>query len=72
LIIDEKSIINLKMLLLIDNRLQAIRPQAVDQLFRGINMLFYGDFFQLLLVDGQLLFALQAKHVNIIKGSYLY
>jgi hypothetical protein len=33
------------MLLLINNRLQAIRPQAADQLFKGINMLFYSDFF---------------------------
>jgi hypothetical protein len=72
LIINKKSIIDLKMLSLIDNRLQAIRPQAADQLFRGINVLFCGDFFQLSLVGGQPLFASQAKHVNTIKGSYLY
>jgi hypothetical protein len=72
LIINKKSIIDLKMLLLIDNRLRAIRPQAADQLFGGINMLLCGDFFQLPLVGGQPLFASQAKHVDAIKGSYLY
>jgi hypothetical protein len=35
-------------------------------------MLLCSDFFQLFSVGGQLLFALQAKYVNIIKGSYLY
>jgi ATP-dependent DNA helicase PIF1 len=72
LIINKKSIIDLKMLLLINNRLQAIRPQAADQLFRGINMLLCGDFFQLPPVDRQPLFASQAKHVDTIKSSYLY
>jgi hypothetical protein len=60
------------MLLLIDNCLQAIRLQAADQLFRGINVLLCSDFFQLSLVSGQLLFGSQAKHIDIIKGSYLY
>jgi hypothetical protein len=44
----------------------------VNQLFKGINMLLCNNFFQLSLVGGQPLFASQAKHVNTIKGSYLY
>jgi hypothetical protein len=64
--------INLKMLSLINNRLQAICPQATDQLFKGINVLLCSDFFQLPLVGRQPLFASQTKHVNTIKGSYLY
>jgi hypothetical protein len=35
-------------------------------------MLLCGDFFQFSLVNKQPLFALQAKHINVIKGSYLY
>jgi hypothetical protein len=35
-------------------------------------MLLCGDFFQLPPVGGQPLFASQAKHVDTIKGSYLY
>jgi hypothetical protein len=35
-------------------------------------VLFYSDFFQLSLVNKQLLFASQAKYINTIKGSYLY
>jgi hypothetical protein len=60
------------MLSLINNRLRAIRLQVTDQLFRGINVLLCSDFFQLPLVNRQPLFASQAKHVNTIKGSYLY
>ena len=44
LIINEKSMIDLNTLSLIDDRLRAIFP-GTDQIFRGLNILLYGDFF---------------------------
>ena len=45
LIINKKSIINLKTLLLINNHLQAIFLDCLDQAFSGLNVLLYSDFF---------------------------
>jgi ATP-dependent DNA helicase PIF1 len=45
LIIDEKSMINIKTLSLIDNRLQAILSAHSDQPFGGVNVLLCKDFF---------------------------
>lgn len=72
LIIDEKSMIDLKMLSLIDTRLRTIYPQNADQLFGGLNILLCGDFYQLPPVTGQPLYSLRPQHVDAIKGSCLY
>ena len=45
LIIDEKSMIDIKTLSLIDDRLRAILPAHSDQPFGGVNVLLCGDFF---------------------------
>jgi PIF1-like helicase len=68
LIINEKSIINIKMFFLIDDWLRAILPANSDQLFGRVNVLLYRDFFQLLPVSGQPLYSLKHSHINAIKG----
>jgi ATP-dependent DNA helicase PIF1 len=72
LIIDEKSMVDIKTLSLIDDRLRAIRPASSDQLFGGVNILLCGDFFQLPPVGGQPLFSTRLLHVDAIKGHHLY
>jgi hypothetical protein len=37
--------VNIKTLSLINDRLRAIRPASLDQLFGGVNILLYRDFF---------------------------
>jgi ATP-dependent DNA helicase PIF1 len=71
LIIDEKSMIDLKMLSLIDTRLRAIYPQN-DQPFGGLNILLCGDFYQLPPVGGHPLYYLRPQHIDAIRGSCLY
>ena len=44
MVIDEKSMIDLKMLSLIDDRLRMIFPNT-DQAFGGLNVLLCSDFF---------------------------
>ena len=56
LIIDEKSIVDLNTLSIIDDRLQAIFP-ATDRIFSSLSILLYGDFFQLLPVGSKPLFS---------------
>lgn len=72
LIIDEKSMIDVQALSLIDDRLRAIRPTTADQLFGGVNVLLCGDFFQLPPVGGKPLYALKHSHIDAIKGHQLY
>jgi ATP-dependent DNA helicase PIF1 len=72
LIIDEKSMIDLKTLSLIDDRLRAIFPASSDQPFGGLNVLLCGDFFQLPPVVGKALFARSPTQVDAIKGHQLY
>jgi hypothetical protein len=72
LIIDEKSMIDIKMLSLIDDRLRAILPASSDQHFGGVNVLLCGDFFQLPPVGGKPLFSRSHMQVDAIKGSQLY
>jgi ATP-dependent DNA helicase PIF1 len=72
LIIDEKSMIDLKTLSLIDDRLRAIFPASLDQPFRGLNVLLCGDFFQLPPVGGKPLFSRSPTQVDAIKGHQLY
>ena len=42
---DEKSMIDLKMLSIVDDRLRQIFPDRADQVFGGLNILLCGDFF---------------------------
>ena len=72
LIIDEKSMIDIKTLSLIDDRLRAILPVTSDQPFGGVNILLCGDFFQLPPVAGKPLYTLSHTHVDAIKGHQLY
>ena len=72
LIIDEKSMISLRTLSVIDDRLRAMFPACSDSPFGGINVLLCGDFFQLPPVGGQPLFASRQSHIEAIKGSQLY
>jgi ATP-dependent DNA helicase PIF1 len=70
--IDEKSMIDLKMLSLIDNRLRVIFPVTSHLPFGGMNVLISGDFYQLLPVGGKPLYSLRASHIDEIKGQQLY
>jgi hypothetical protein len=73
LIIDEKSMIDLQCLSLIDNRLRAILPDNASYPFGGLNILLCGDFFQLPPVGGRALYASVNKtNVEAIKGQQLY
>ena len=72
LILDEKSMIDVKTLSMIDNRLRAVCPLRSEEPFGGINILLCGDFFQLPPVGGQPLFPLAPKAVEAIKGHHLY
>ncbi|XP_044714714.1 PIF1-like helicase domain-containing protein [Hirsutella rhossiliensis] len=47
LIIDEKSMLGLRMLSWIDNRLREAFPHRNEEFFGGLNILLVGDFFQL-------------------------
>jgi hypothetical protein len=72
LIIDEKSMIDIKTLSLIDDRLRAILPAYSNQPFGGVNVLLCGDFFQLSPVGGKPLYSLKHSHIDAIKGHQLY
>jgi hypothetical protein len=72
LIIDEKSMIDIKTLSLIDDRLRAILPAGSHLPFSGVNVLLCGDFFQLPPVGGQPLYSLKHSHIDAIKGHQLY
>jgi len=72
LIIDEKSMVDLKTLSLIDDRLRAILPAFSHLPFGGLNILLCGDFFQLPPVGGRPLFAQQSTGVETLKGYNLY
>jgi ATP-dependent DNA helicase PIF1 len=71
LIIDEKSMVDLKTLSLIDDRLRALLP-STQLPFGGVNILLCGDFFQLPPVGGQPLYSRKQSHVDAIKGHQLY
>jgi ATP-dependent DNA helicase PIF1 len=71
-IIDEKSMIDLKMLSIIDDRLRLIFPDRADQPFGGVNVLLCGDFFQLPPVNGRPLYATRATGPIATKGQGLY
>lgn len=72
LVIDEKSMINLHTLTIIDSRLRAIFP-AVDQPFGGVNLLLCGDFYQLPPVGGKALYSVKlGKDAAAIYGQQIY
>ena len=72
LIIDEKSMIDLRCLSLIDDRLQAILPHNSSYPFGGLNVLLCGDFFQLPPVGGRALYSSVITNLEAIKGQQLY
>jgi ATP-dependent DNA helicase PIF1 len=72
LIIDEKSMIDLKILSIIDDRLRLIFPDQSDQAFGGLNVLLCGDFFQLPPINGRPLYATKATGPIAAKGQGLY
>jgi hypothetical protein len=47
IVIDKKSMVSLKLLAYIDRRLKQIRPNAAKKPFGGLNIILFGDFFQL-------------------------
>jgi ATP-dependent DNA helicase PIF1 len=71
-IIDEKSMIDLKILSIIDDRLRLIFPDSGDQAFGGVNVLLCGDFFQLPPVNGRPLYATKVTGPVAMKGQGLY
>ena len=71
-IIDEKSMIDLNMLSIIDDRLRLIFPDNSGQAFGGLNMLLCGDFFQLPPVNGRPLYTTKVTGPIAIKGQGLY
>jgi ATP-dependent DNA helicase PIF1 len=71
-IIDEKSMIDLKILSIIDDRLRLIFPDQSDQAFGGLNVLLCGDFFQLPPINGRPLYATRATGLIAAKGQGLY
>jgi len=73
LFVDEKSMIDLRTLSMIDDRLRAILPATSHLTFGGVNMLLCGDFFQLPPVGGQPLYSQRKhSHIEVIKGYQLY
>lgn len=72
LIIDEKSMVDIKTLSLIDDRLRVIFPDRSNEPFGGLNVLLCGDFFQLSPVGGQAMFSTAVISPEAIKGQQLY
>ena len=72
LIIDEKSMIDLKTLSLIDGCLRAILPHNAMTPFGDISVLLCRDFFQLPPVGGRALYSSVCIGPDVIKGQHLY
>jgi hypothetical protein len=70
-IMDEKSTIDLRMLSIIDDRLQLVFPDPADTAFGGLNLLPCGDFFQSPPVSGRALFSVAMKGPEAVKGQVL-
>ena len=71
-IIDEKSMIDLKTLSIIDDRLRQIFPDETGYAFGGLNVLLCGDFAQLPPVNGRPLYTTKPTGPVAIKGQGLY
>lgn len=74
LVLDEKSMINLKQLSWIDRRCRQIFPEHGEQRFGGLSIILSGDFCQLPPVLGRALFHNQStlKNLDEINGCALY
>ena len=72
LVVDEKSMIDVKILSLVDDRLRAIFPATSHKPFGGLNVLLCGGFFQLPPVGGKPLYSITHTHVDAVKGHMLY
>jgi ATP-dependent DNA helicase PIF1 len=74
LIIDEKSMIELKILGIIDERLREIFPSNNMETFGGLNVVITGDNWQLQPVGGSSLFKVSAANLELIaiKGHIAY
>jgi hypothetical protein len=72
LIINEKSMVDLKTLSLINDYLQVIFPHHSDQYFGGLNVILCGDFSQLPSVGGYPLFTAKPQGIEALKGQVLY
>jgi ATP-dependent DNA helicase PIF1 len=73
LIINKKSIIDLRCLLLIDNRLRAILPDNASYPFGGLNILLCSNFFQLPPVGRRALYvSVNKTNIEAIKSQQLY
>jgi hypothetical protein len=75
LIIDEMSMIGLRLLQSIDTRLRQIVPRNQHKVFGGITVILFGDFYQLPPVGDRQLYRHEITpetHPRIQMGSYLY
>lgn len=72
IIINEKFMLDLYILLLINDQLQLIFLDYIDTPFSRLNILLYSNFFQLLLVSSHVLFIVSIKALATIKGQLLY
>ncbi|EFY94086.1 ATP-dependent DNA helicase PIF1 [Metarhizium robertsii ARSEF 23] len=74
LIIDEKSMIGIKFLGLLDQRLREIFPARQDEMYAGINIFVCGDFHQLPPIGATVIYSnlLNARNVDFLAGQQTY
>ncbi|SMR46491.1 unnamed protein product [Zymoseptoria tritici ST99CH_1E4] len=72
IIVDEKSMVSLKLLYQIDSRLRQACPRRKDQPFGGFSLLLFGDFFQLTPVGQKPLFHTKLKSEDEVNGQQSY
>lgn len=71
--IDEKSMMSLKMLSFLDQRLRQIRPDQANVAFAGFGLVIWGDYFQLPPVRALALYnnGLNLKGEHAVQGQVL-
>jgi ATP-dependent DNA helicase PIF1 len=74
LIIDEKSMIGIKFLGLLDQRLREIFPARQDEMYAGINIFLCGDFHQLPPIGAMVMYSdlLNARNADFLTGQQAY
>ena len=72
LIIDEKSMLSLNQLAWLDRRCLQIFPERADDAFGELNIILFGDFFQLPPVGSRPLFSDSKKTVDDVQGRKVY
>jgi ATP-dependent DNA helicase PIF1 len=74
LIIDEKSMIGIKFLSLLDQRLREIFPARQDEMYAGINTFLCGDFHQLPLIRAMVMYSdlLNSRNADFLTGQQAY